>query len=222
MILFDPGFVGANGIKRILPYLFQYSNMTKTKSEIIRGQRPEAPSPIPCPVMQELPEEMTKERIKEMIGAFGDAALRAKKAGADGVEIHGAHGYLIGEFMSAYANQRTDEYGGSLQNRMRFPIEVVKEIRKRTGVDFPISFRFSYDEKVRRGNNVEDSIQMARMLEQASLADPKLPRKMMEEREEEIIPCISCNKGCLDQVFQGKNVGCIYNPRTGREKGGTQ
>lgn len=266
----------------------------QTKSEIIRGQVPEAPSPIPCPVMQEWPEEMTKERIREMIGAFGDAALRAKKAGADGVEIHGAHGYLIGEFMSAYANQRKDEYGGNLQNRMRFPIEIVKEIRKKTGEDFLISFRFSYDEKVRRGNTVEDSIQMAQMLEQASvdvlnvsigvyesasyisassalprgftryqtkkirskvsipvisvgrydrqtaeealrdgaadfiafgrasLADPKLPQKMMEGREEEIIPCISCNKGCLEQVFQGKNVGCIYNPRTGREKGGTQ
>lgn len=262
----------------------------QTKREIIRGQIPEAPSPIPCPVMQEMPEEMTAERIREVISAFGDAALRAKKAGADGVEIHGAHGYLVAEFMSDYANRRQDEFGGYIQNRMRFPLAVVREIRKKTGDDFLISFRFSYDEKVRRGNTVEDSVMMAQMLEQASvnvlsvsigvyesasyisaspslprgftryqtgkikravsipvisvgrydaqaaqealrdgaadfiafgrasLADPELPMKIIQGRENEIIPCISCNRGCLEQVFQGKRVGCIMNPHTGNEK----
>ena len=76
-----------------------------------------APSPIPCPMCKGVPVEMTKEVIEEMIEAYGDGALRAKKAGFEAVEIHGAHGYLIAQFMSSYSNKRTDEYGGPLENR---------------------------------------------------------------------------------------------------------
>ena len=79
----------------------------------ITGCQPLAPSPVPCPAMQELPKELPVDEIEKIVGQFGDTALRAKKAGFDGVEIHGAHGYLISEFMSPYSNKRTDEYGGS-------------------------------------------------------------------------------------------------------------
>ncbi len=141
----------------------------QTSSKTIRGQIPEAPSAVPCPVMREMPEAMTKKRIWDMIGAFGDAALRAKKAGADGVEIHGAHGYLVGEFMSVRANQRDDEFGCDFAGRMKFALEIVKDIRKKTGPDFPISFRISYTEKIYGGFEVEDAIKAAKLLEAASV-----------------------------------------------------
>ena len=78
-----------------------------------------APSPLPCPLYKETPSEMTHDDIREIIAAFVGAAKRVKEAGFDGVEIHGAHGYLIQEFMSPFSNQRQDEYGGSLDNRLR-------------------------------------------------------------------------------------------------------
>jgi 2,4-dienoyl-CoA reductase-like NADH-dependent reductase (Old Yellow Enzyme family) len=86
---------------------------------------------------------MTKSDIDEIIEAYGKAAKSAKEIGCDAVEIHGAHGYLIDQFFWEKSNQRTDEYGGSFNNRLRFGIEVVKAVRKMVGEDFPIIFRFS-------------------------------------------------------------------------------
>jgi len=86
---------------------------------------------------------MTKEDISEQIEAFAAAAERVKKAGFDMVDIHAAHGYLLTEFLSPHANKRTDEYGGSLENRMRFPIEVVEAVRQRVGPDFPVTVRMN-------------------------------------------------------------------------------
>lgn len=180
----------------------------QTKADTIRGQRPEAPSAIPCPVMKEMPETMTEERIWQVIEAFGDGALRAKRAGADGVEIHGAHGYLVAQFMSNYANKRTDFFGGSFENRMRFPVEIVKNIRKKVGEDFPISFRISYDEKVPSGRKIEESIEAAKILEKAGVdvlhitmgvyessyyisADSKLPRGYMRYQSKKIKEAVS-------------------------------
>ena len=118
-------------------------------SHLITMCQPFAPSPIPCPAMQELPEELKIDEIEKMVGKFGDCALRAKKAGFDGVEIHGAHGYLISQFMSPYSNKRTDKYGGHLLNRMRFPLDIVANVRAKAGKDFGIGFRISCDELVR-------------------------------------------------------------------------
>jgi NADPH-dependent 2,4-dienoyl-CoA reductase/sulfur reductase-like enzyme len=100
---------------------------------------------------------------------FGDCALRAKKAGFDGVEVHGAHGYLIAQFMSPYSNKRTDEYGGSLLNRMRLPLEIISNIRAKAGNDFPILFRISGDEFVPGGRTIEDTKAIAVLLEQAGV-----------------------------------------------------
>ena len=104
-----------------------------------------APSPIPHPYIKgaEIPHEMSKKDILDVIEAFAKAALNAKKLGFDGVEIHGAHGYLIDQFFWAYTNQRTDEYGGTLGQRTRFATEVVQAVRNAVGQDFPIDFRFS-------------------------------------------------------------------------------
>jgi len=111
----------------------------------------EAPSAIPCPVMQQETEEMSVERIKVVVDSFGKGAKRVKQAGADFVELHGAHGYLIEQFMSPYSNKRTDEYGGSFENRMRFVKEVYQAIREEVGNDYPIGIRISADEFVEGG-----------------------------------------------------------------------
>ncbi len=119
--------------------------------EYFLGAPPEAPSPIPSPILKQPCEEMSPERIAEIIEAFGSAAARAQKAGFDAVEIHGAHGYLLGQFMSPFSNQRTDEFGGSDENRARFAIEIVKTVRKAVGQDYPVLFRISSEELVPGG-----------------------------------------------------------------------
>lgn len=103
-----------------------------------------------------IPREMTKELIQETIASFGDAALRARTAGFDAVELHAAHGYLLMQFLSAHCNQRQDEYGGDFRARARFIIECLSEVRRRTGEDFPISLRISCEECIINGYTVED------------------------------------------------------------------
>ena len=130
----------------------------------ITGMPIVAPSPIPCPLCQEEPKELTKEEIHELVEAYGDAARRAKEAGFDCIELHGAHGYLIAQFMSPYSNKRTDEYGGSLENRARFALEIIANIRSKVGSDYPILYRFSGEEKVAGGLTIEDNKKIAPML----------------------------------------------------------
>ncbi len=125
-----------------------------------------APSPIKDPTEPETPRELSRDEIAGIVRAFAEAARRAKAAGFDAVEIHGAHGYLVSEFMTAYANKRTDEYGGSLENRLRFPIEIVRAVRQAVGPDYAILFRMNGDDKVPGGNTLEDAKAIAKRLEQ--------------------------------------------------------
>lgn len=141
----------------------------QTLAAFIDGKQPIAPSPIPCPFCQEVPHELTTEEVYEMIEKFIDAAERAKEAGADAVEIHGAHGYLISQFMSPYSNRRVDEFGGSLENRMRFPRMIVEGIRRRLGNAFPIIFRISGEEKTVGGRTIPETRAIARMMEDAGV-----------------------------------------------------
>ena len=131
----------------------------------IFGELPEAPSRVACPMLNFPPQAMTNERVWEVIDEFGDAAVRAKAAGADGVEVHGAHGYLVAQFMSPHANKRTDEFGGDFFGRMKFPQEIFRNIRKKVGPDYPLLFRFGHDEKVNGGRTLEESVMVGRMAE---------------------------------------------------------
>ncbi len=97
------------------------------------------------------------EEIHQIIEQFGDTALRAKKAGFDGVEVHAAHGYLLAEFLSPYANKRTDEYGGSFENRIRIVREVMENIRSKVGRDFPVTVRISAEEAMEGGRTIAES-----------------------------------------------------------------
>lgn len=252
---------------------------------------PAAPSAIPCPRMRGGARELTQEGIRNIVSQFGDCALRAKKAGFDGVEVHGGHGYLLAEFLSWHANKRVDRYGGSLPNRLRMPLEVIQDIKDKCGEDFPIIYRFSTIEMIRDGNTIEDSMYIAHCLEEAgvsaihaslglygtpysivpplniqagwavhlaeavkkavqipviavsritepgmaenilrmkradavamgrnSLADPHLPRKLMEGRPEDIRCCIGCVQGCQGYLSKNQPIRCLVNPELGFEE----
>ncbi|MBE0415871.1 MAG: NADH:flavin oxidoreductase, partial [Dehalococcoidia bacterium] len=113
------------------------------------------------------PEEATKQDIKRLIEGFAEAARRVKEAGFDAVEVHGAHGYLISQFLSPLDNRRTDEYGGSVENRARFACEIIEGVRKKVGPDFPIIFRISGSDFLEGGINIEDSARQSPLFVEA-------------------------------------------------------
>lgn len=138
----------------------------ETSTHILGGGRQiVAPSPVTCAAIGEEPRELTNSEVKETINKFVMAALRCKRAGVDGVELHGAHGYLINQFLSPNTNLRSDEYGGSFENRMRFVEEIVVGIKEKCGPDFPVSIRLSVDEFEEGGTTIELSKKIALHLE---------------------------------------------------------
>jgi 2,4-dienoyl-CoA reductase-like NADH-dependent reductase (Old Yellow Enzyme family)/thioredoxin reductase len=118
---------------------------------------------------QPLPEELNLEEIEGIIEAFGDAALRARKAGFDLVEVHASHGYLLTEFLSPATNKRTDRYGGSFENRMRILIEIIQNIRKKVGTDYPLSVRLDGSEYLEGGITIQESVETAKVLEKSGV-----------------------------------------------------
>lgn len=127
---------------------------------LLRKKQAIGPSAIPSFIFGFLgaPREMTLEDIQETIAAFGAAARRAQAAGFDAVELHGAHGYLLMQFLSAHSNKRTDQYGGDFRGRSRFITECIKEVRRQVGKDYPLSLRISGEECVRDGYTIEDML----------------------------------------------------------------
>ena len=116
---------------------------------------PVAPSAIPHRWLDKTCRPLTKEEIHSIVKSFGDGAYNAKRGGFDGIEVHAVHeGYLLDQFAISMFNQRTDEYGGSLENRLRFAREVVEEIKSRCGEDFPVVLRFSVKSMIRTGERV--------------------------------------------------------------------
>lgn len=126
-----------------------------------------SPSPIMYVKAGVIPRGLTKEEIRRLVELFSDAAWRVMQAGFDMVEIHAAHGYLLSSFLSSFTNRRTDEYGGSPQNRARFICEILGRIRDKVGPDFPVSVRFSGADFLPGGNTIEDSLIQAPMFEKA-------------------------------------------------------
>lgn len=141
----------------------------QTTSDLIGGLKPLAPSPIPCKVHQEEPEELSPQGIEEVIIQFGEAARRALEAGFDAVTIHGAHGYLVHQFLSPYANRRTDDWGGTEDGRMRFPLAVTREVIRRVGTHILVFYRMSGDEFIPGGLEVEEAKRLARRLEEMGI-----------------------------------------------------
>lgn len=128
-----------------------------------------APSPYKDVSGTKKPRELKREEIKKIVSMYGDTAANLKKAGFDAVEIYAAHGYLISNFLSKYSNKRIDEYGGCLENRMRFLLEIVADARKKVGDDYPILVRLSTREFVPGGLSIAESRVIAERLEQAGV-----------------------------------------------------
>jgi 2,4-dienoyl-CoA reductase-like NADH-dependent reductase (Old Yellow Enzyme family)/thioredoxin reductase len=136
----------------------------------ISGVQPLAPSPVADPVVNEVPRAVTVPEIRDLVAAFESAASRAVSAGFDFVELHGAHGYLIDQFLSPFSNHRKDRYGGSPANRLRFLDEIVSAVRAAVGRTYPITVRLSGDEYVEGGIRIEDTIATAQHLERRGIA----------------------------------------------------
>lgn len=161
--------------------------------------RPVAPSPLAHAVTGEIPRELTREDILDLIEKFGKAALRAKDAGFDGVELHGAHGYLLDQFLSPYTNKRSDEYGGNLEGRQRFPLEVLKNVREKVGEGFPISYRLSAEEFVPRGLTIDETEVFCRCLEKTGVDLIHISAGINESPSSQlkVIPMMDTPRGCF-------------------------
>ena len=126
------------------------------------GWTPVAPSPIPFEPEDQPPTELTADQLQQTLWAFVNAAGRAGKAGFRLIELHAAHGYLLHEFLSPLSNHRTDAYGGSLENRMRFPLQVIRAVRAAWPEEYPMFVRISATDWVEGGWEIEQSIAFAR------------------------------------------------------------
>jgi 2,4-dienoyl-CoA reductase-like NADH-dependent reductase (Old Yellow Enzyme family)/thioredoxin reductase len=162
------------------------------------------PSAIPHLVSGERPRVLTMPEIEELAEKFGLAARRAQQAGFDGVEIHGSHGYLINQFFSVYSNRRRDKYGGSLENRMRFPLEVYRRIRDLTGDDFIIGYRINGREFAPVETPLSDVIVLAKSLEKegidlihVSAGNSETPAMLLK-----MIPPGSAPSGCYTDLAE--------------------
>ena len=237
---------------------------------------------------------LTRELIQEIVKAYGQCAGLAKRAGFEMIMVHGGHGWLINQFLSPIFNQRTDAYGGSLENRVRFALEVLDSVREAVGPGFPIEFRMSGSELCEGGYDLNDGVEIAKMIEskidllhvsagtyqkgfgvthpsmflphgsnvylaaeikkhvsvpvatigglndpaqmeeiiasgqadivemaRALLADPELPKKVMSNRDEDIVKCLRCFT-CMAERAMTSTRRCTVNPLIGRELGGTE
>ncbi len=220
-----PGF--AEFTRRIHKYdtvlIAQIYHCGRQTSKTVIGCAPWAPSAIPCPFSPDMPHEMTIEEIRHTVVQYGDCARRAEAAGFDGIEIHGAHGYLIAQFLSPYSNKRTDIYGGSLQNRMRFALEIIADIRKKCGKDFIAGFRISADEFVTGGRTLEDTKTIVPCLEKAGIDYVHVTAGVYRSFDA-VIPSMHCRHGWIadfaKEIKEITNlpvitVGRINDPRLG-------
>ncbi|MBW1777883.1 MAG: NADH:flavin oxidoreductase [Deltaproteobacteria bacterium] len=130
---------------------------------------PEPVAPSSVPAFGKTPRALTKKEITTLQKQFAKAALRVKQAGFDLVELHGGTGYLLAQFVSPRTNRRTDAYGGSLENRIRFPLEVLKRVKDAVG-DFPVGYRFLADEWLPDGLKLSESVVLAQHLEKEGIA----------------------------------------------------
>ncbi|MDH3802174.1 MAG: NADH:flavin oxidoreductase [Deltaproteobacteria bacterium] len=133
------------------------------------GRQPLAPSAVKVDQFPEMPAELTKDEISEIIAAFAEGARRAKAWGFDGVQLHGAHGYLVNQFLSPLTNRRTDDYGGSIENRCRFLLEVYRKVRETVGADYPLFIKLNAADNLDGGLEVDDAVYAAKKLAEAGI-----------------------------------------------------
>lgn len=155
--------------KEGIPVAIQLTHAgSRTTREII-GEQPVGPWNIPVPTDKETPRPLSVPEIGTIVTAFGEAVRRALEAGVDAVELHGAHGFLLCQFLSPYTNQRNDEYGGSQQGRLRFPLEIIGEVKRRLAGNIPLFYRFGADDMIDGGLTREEAKLVAPRLERAGV-----------------------------------------------------
>lgn len=159
------GVIHANGTKVVA----QVNHAGSAASASVTGLEVVGVSPVGNPRRGEAPRELTTEEIGTIVRAFAEAAGRVKEAGFDGVEIHGAHGYLLSQFYSPLTNRRTDDYGGPVMNRIRVHLEIIRAVREAVGEDFPILLRFGASDYMDQGATLEDSLIAAPEFEKAGV-----------------------------------------------------
>jgi 2,4-dienoyl-CoA reductase-like NADH-dependent reductase (Old Yellow Enzyme family)/thioredoxin reductase len=152
-------------------------------------------SAVPTRLTGIVPRALNVAEIKEMVEAFGDGAKRAQQAGIDAVEIHGGHGYLFSQFLSTSSNIRDDEYGGSLVNRFRFLKEVIQNIKLKTGEDYPIIVRLSFEEFTGEGITLDETLQVAKWLEELGVSSIRVSGGSLDQSIPAMIPPTDVQKG---------------------------
>jgi 2,4-dienoyl-CoA reductase-like NADH-dependent reductase (Old Yellow Enzyme family) len=151
---------GADG--KICVQLVHAGGQTNAKAI---GQSPVAPSAIQASQYTEIPQELSKSAIADIIDCFANAARISKAAGCDAVQLHGGHGYLISQFLSPLTNQRDDEYGGALTGRCRFLMETYQAVRTAVGADFPILIKLNGADNLAGGFDIDEALEVARLLD---------------------------------------------------------
>lgn len=170
----------------------------QTTLEYTEGKQPVSASEVYDSVFNVQPRSLREDEIEVYIEKFGEGARRAKIAGFDAVEIHGAHGYLIQQFLSPYTNRRTDKYGGSLDRRMTFALEIFRCVREKVGYDFPIIFRLSAEEHVEGGLTLKDTKVIAQKLEREGVDALHISSGMAETPPEHCdVPPLAVPRGCF-------------------------
>ena len=156
-----------------------------------------APSAIPAPaVVKGIPKALELVEIDELVAAFGDAARRCREAGFDFIEIHAAHGYLINQFMARNSNKREDRYGGSFDNRIRFLMELLADIKAKAGRDYPVGVRINGNDFIKDGWTLDDTLRLAPLLEAAG-ADYLHVSAGVYGSTELTIPSVYAPQGCF-------------------------
>ena len=133
------------------------------------GRQPLAPSSIKVGQFSEIPAALSKDEISDIVAAFGAGARRAKAWGFNAVQLHGAHGFLINQFLSPLTNRRTDEYGGSIENRSRFLLEVYRKVRQTVGKNYPVLIKLNAADNIDGGLEIDDAIYAAKELALAGI-----------------------------------------------------
>lgn len=166
----------------------------------VSGSVPLAPSPIPSQFTgvgdAVIPKELTVGEIDRIVERFAEAARRSRDAGFDAVELHGAHGYLIGEFLSPDSNKREDDYGGSVKGRAYFCVRLIEAIKARLGAGYPVIVRMNGRDHVQHGLELDDAIEMAAMFEAAGADSISVSGGVHASRPYMVVPGMSVDRGC--------------------------
>jgi 2,4-dienoyl-CoA reductase-like NADH-dependent reductase (Old Yellow Enzyme family)/thioredoxin reductase len=184
------------GLKRLTDAVHKYGakigiQLGHTGRQTVRqaiGTQPVSASAVYCPVSREMPRALHTEEVYELVEKFGDAAVRARDAGFDLIELHGGHDYLLAQFMSPLDNKRVDEFGGSLHNRIRFPLEIIHNVRRKVGRSFPLTVRISGNERIPGGRKINETCVIARYLEDAGIDAIHMTVGMIASGEYTIAP----------------------------------